>query len=66
MIADLGDAMAGWWSVDCGSVSGHPGSAHYSDQLAQWRAGGLFYTALLAAPDGGVLVLNPGEPSSRL
>jgi penicillin amidase len=65
LIADLGDAMAGWWSVECGSASGHPGSTHYSDQLAQWRAGGLFYTALLAAPEGEVLVLVPGQTSSR-
>ena len=34
MVADLADPNHGLWAVEVGSVSGHPGSPHYDDQLA--------------------------------
>jgi penicillin amidase len=39
MICDLGVTPAGLWAVDCQSQSGHPGSAHYSDQFEDWLGG---------------------------
>ncbi len=38
MIADLADPMT-LQTIDAPSQSGHPGSPHYSDQLADWLAG---------------------------
>lgn len=39
LIADLADQTGGLWAIDVGSESGHPGSAHYDDQILEWRAG---------------------------
>ena len=39
MIADFGAEPAGLWAVDAQGQSGHPGSAHYCDQLAEWLGG---------------------------
>jgi penicillin amidase len=39
LIADLAEAPAGLWAVDSQSQSGHPGSAHYADQLPVWLGG---------------------------
>lgn len=39
LIADLGAAPQGLWAVDSAGQSGHPGSAHYCDQLTGWLAG---------------------------
>lgn len=38
MIVDMSVAPAELWAVDAGSQSGHPGSPHYADQLADWLA----------------------------
>jgi penicillin G amidase len=39
MIAELARDKPGLWSIDAQSHSGHPGSPHHDDQLAQWLAG---------------------------
>jgi len=39
MIADMAASPPGLWAVDCASASGHPGSPHYGDQLADWIEG---------------------------
>jgi penicillin amidase len=39
LIADLSSSPPGLWAVDCESTSGHPGSPHYGDQLADWIDG---------------------------
>jgi penicillin amidase len=39
LIADMAMSPPGLWAVDCESASGHPGSPHYSDQLADWIEG---------------------------
>ncbi|MDA1055927.1 MAG: penicillin acylase family protein [Planctomycetota bacterium] len=49
MIADLSDATT-LQTVDAPSQSGHPGSPHYKDQLADWLAGN--YRDLTLARDG--------------
>jgi penicillin amidase len=36
LIADLGETPAGLHAVDAQGQSGHPGSPHYGDQLAEW------------------------------
>jgi penicillin amidase len=36
LIADLGSNPPGLWAVDAQGQSGHPGSPHYGDQLAEW------------------------------
>jgi len=46
LIADLADPGAGLYSVDAGAESGHPGSAHYDDQLMDWLTGGYHRIAL--------------------
>jgi YVTN family beta-propeller protein len=35
-IADFSDPRGGLWAVDAGSESGHPGSPHYNDQIADF------------------------------
>ena len=39
LIADLAISPPGLWAVDGESASGHPGSPHYGDQLADWVEG---------------------------
>ena len=39
LVADLSSTPPVLWSVDAQSQSGHPGSAHYSDQLQTWITG---------------------------
>ena len=39
MIAEFGAEPPGLWAVDAQGQSGHPGSPHYGDQLAEWLAG---------------------------
>jgi penicillin amidase len=39
LIADLGGETQGLWAVDAAGQSGHPGSAHYCDQLTDWIGG---------------------------
>jgi penicillin amidase len=39
MITDLASSPPTLWAVDAQSQSGHPGSPHYADQLADWLAG---------------------------
>jgi penicillin amidase len=46
MVCDLSDPGCGYWSVEIGSISGHPGSPHYDDQLLLWNKGGLRYLSL--------------------
>jgi penicillin amidase len=46
LIADLSDASVGLWAVDAQSQSGHPGSAHYSDQFGDWNEGRYHYLPL--------------------
>jgi len=61
MVADLADPKHGIWAVDLASVSGHPGSPHYDDQIATWSTGRCHYLPL-AAPEQGyatTLVLQP-------
>ena len=36
MMADLASSPPGLWAVDAQGQSGHPGSPHYGDQLAEW------------------------------
>jgi penicillin amidase len=38
LIADLASSPPGLWAVDAQGQSGHPGSPHYGDQLAEWIA----------------------------
>ena len=40
------DPDGGFWSVDVGSVSGHPGSPNYDDQIPMWEQGKLYYQDL--------------------
>ena len=46
MVSDLADPKLGMWAIDVGSASGHPGSAHYDDQIQPWSEGKLHYLAL--------------------
>jgi penicillin amidase len=60
MVADLADPDHGLWMVEVGSVSGHPGSPHYDDQLTLWAEGGYRYLSVDGKrPDGTRLVLEP-------
>lgn len=45
-IADFSDPQGGLWAVDAGSESGHPGSPHYNDQIADWLTTGYHYVSL--------------------
>jgi penicillin amidase len=46
LIAELSASPPGLWAVDGQSQSGHPGSAHYRDQLTGWIEGQLHYLSL--------------------
>jgi penicillin amidase len=62
MVADLADPACGLWMIEVGSASGHPGSAHYDDQLALWAEGSYWYVSL----DGRSAVPQVGEETSPL
>jgi penicillin amidase len=49
MIADLSDPQGGFWAVDVGSESGHPGSPHYNDQIGDWLTSRYHYLPLKSA-----------------
>jgi acyl-homoserine lactone acylase PvdQ len=60
------------WAVDGQSQSGHPNTAHYSDQLAAWEIGeyhGLEVAGLRVAglegtgPDGNADSVSENQPS---
>ena len=38
LIVDLSESPPGLWAVDAQGESGHPGSAHYCDQLIEWMS----------------------------
>src|SRR5207244_6399632 len=63
MIADFSDPRGGFWAVDAGSESGHPGSPHYGDQLTDWLTAGHHYLPLqpgdLPRADDRTLTLQP-------
>jgi penicillin amidase len=46
LIAELAADPPGLWSVDAQGQSGHPGSPHYGDQLAEWIAGRYRYVPM--------------------
>ncbi|HEV8307419.1 MAG TPA: penicillin acylase family protein [Methylomirabilota bacterium] len=46
LIADLATTPPGLWAVDAQGQSGHPGSPHYADQLAEWIAARYHYLSL--------------------
>jgi penicillin amidase len=58
MVADLADPQQGLWAVEIASVSGHPGSPHYDDQLPPWSEGQYHYIALTAEPGQDARVLE--------
>jgi penicillin amidase len=62
LIADLASAPPALWAVDAQSASGHPGSPHYRDQLADWLAGRYHLLRLDGGTSGEAarLVLEPG------
>jgi penicillin amidase len=63
MVADLADPDAGIWAIDAGSESGHPGSPHYDDQLAEWLTGRQHYLRLKREGKSNpetTLTLTPG------
>ena len=61
--ADLSEDPPGLWAVDAAGQSGHPGSAHYCDQLPEWLAGRHRYLPLdrdrAEASAKSVLLLEP-------
>jgi penicillin amidase len=59
MVADLADPQRGLWAIEVASVSGHPGSLHYDDQLPPWSEGQYHYIALTAEAGQTALVLEP-------
>ena len=46
LIADLASNPPGLWAVDAQGQSGHPGSPHYGDQLAEWIGARYHYLSL--------------------
>ena len=46
LIADLAQDPPGLWAVDAQGSSGHPGSRHYGDQLAEWLGARYHYLPL--------------------
>jgi penicillin amidase len=46
LIAELGSSPPGLWAVDAQGQSGHPGSEHYGEQLAEWIAARYHYLSL--------------------
>jgi len=46
LIAELASSPPGLWAVDAQGQSGHPGSPHYGDQLAEWIGARYHYLSL--------------------
>ncbi len=46
LIAELASTPPGLWAVDAQGQSGHPGSPHYGDQLAEWISARYHYLSL--------------------
>ena len=46
LIAELASNPPGLWAVDAQGQSGHPGSPHYGDQLAEWIGARYHYLSL--------------------
>lgn len=69
IVADLDPGAPDLFSIDAAGQSGHPGSAHYCDQLPDWLAGKLAALSLVSADDlNGVesdLTLVPHSPVTR-
>jgi penicillin amidase len=65
MVSDLADPRRGLWTVDLASVSGHPGSPHYDDQLALWAEGSCHYLSLLDGDDASACATLKLEPDSK-
>jgi penicillin amidase len=60
VVAELGPGPQGLWASDLQSQSGHPGSAHYDDQLGEWLRGGYHWLPLDPLEEPKVtLVLEP-------
>ena len=63
LIADLGSNPPGVWAVDAQGQSGHPGSPHYGDQLAEWLDARYHYLPLdrreVAQATVSTLTLDP-------
>ena len=62
MVADLADPRRGIWAVGLAGASGHPGSPHYADEVADWCAGGYHYLPMDdpgGEEDVDMLVLTP-------
>jgi penicillin G amidase len=59
MVADLADPSAGVWATEVAGTSGHPGSAHYVDQIDPWARGELHYIPLKGDIGGVVMTLQP-------
>jgi penicillin amidase len=65
MVAEMADPAAGLWATEVAGTSGHPGSAHYADQVDPWSAGDLHYTPLKGDIGGTVMTLDAnGNPSA--
>jgi hypothetical protein len=62
LVAELAPDEPGLWSVDSQSHSGHPGSRHYRDQLADWLSGRHHWITLhrLEKPEA-TLLLEPSD-----
>ena len=51
IVADLDPGSPDLFAIDAAGQSGHPGSAHYCDQLPDWLAGNLATLSLASADD---------------
>ncbi|HEV3006607.1 MAG TPA: penicillin acylase family protein [Pirellulales bacterium] len=64
MIVDMSATPPELWAIDAGSQSGHPGSPHYADQLADWLAARYHRVPLVWSQVDGIarhrLLLEPG------
>ena len=58
------EPQGGFWAVDAGSESGHPGSPHYNDQISDWLTARYHYLPLKSAGELAFeieLTLNKGR-----
>jgi penicillin amidase len=67
LIADLAATPPGLWAVDAQGQSGHPGSPHYGDQLAEWITARYHFLPLdraeVAKSARDTLRLEPAPPA---